>query len=189
MNSVLCSLVCSLLPFSFLNMVKIVFLSLVFQLCFRGLCQAGISIFNWSTSVLLSFIIHCILLRKAGLNPCENYSQCFLLHEVFFPIQEVNSSRLFVKGARDLTFSQQISIYPDTLYHIYESESCSVVSDSVWPHGLYSPWNSPGLNTGVGSCSLLQRIFPFPDQTQISCIAGGFFTSWATRGAQEYWSG
>ena len=27
------------------------------------------------------------------------------------------------------------------------------------PHGLYSPWNSPGQNTGVGSLSLLQGIF------------------------------
>ena len=27
------------------------------------------------------------------------------------------------------------------------------------------------------------------DWTQVSCIAGGFFTSWATREAQEYWSG
>ena len=26
--------------------------------------------------------------------------------------------------------------------------------------GLYNPWNSPGQNTGVGSCSLLQGIFP-----------------------------
>ena len=34
------------------------------------------------------------------------------------------------------------------------------MSDSLWPHGLYSPWNSPGQNTGVGSCSLLQGIFP-----------------------------
>ena len=40
------------------------------------------------------------------------------------------------------------------------SESCSVVSDSLSPHGLYSPWNSPGQNIGVGSCSLLQGIFP-----------------------------
>ena len=36
----------------------------------------------------------------------------------------------------------------------------SVVSDSLRPHGLYSPWNSPGWNTGVGSHSLLQGIFP-----------------------------
>ena len=27
-------------------------------------------------------------------------------------------------------------------------------------HGLYSPWNSPGQNTGVGSLSLRQGIFP-----------------------------
>ena len=41
-----------------------------------------------------------------------------------------------------------------------ESESHSVVSDSLPPHGLYSPWNSPGQNTGVGSLSLLQGIYP-----------------------------
>ena len=34
------------------------------------------------------------------------------------------------------------------------------MSDSVRPHGLYSPWNSPGQNTRVGSLSLLQGIFP-----------------------------
>ena len=28
------------------------------------------------------------------------------------------------------------------------------------PHGLYSPWDSPGQNTRVGSLSLLQGIFP-----------------------------
>ena len=85
------------------------------------------------------------------------------------------------------------------------------------------PWNSPGQNTGVGSHSLLQRIFPtqgsnpslppcrwilchlshqgsprimelvtYPfsrgssrprNQIRVSCVAGGFFTSWATREA------
>ena len=39
------------------------------------------------------------------------------------------------------------------------SESCSVVSDSLRPQGLFSLWNSPGQKTGVGSCSLLQQIF------------------------------
>ena len=43
---------------------------------------------------------------------------------------------------------------------IFESESFSVVYNSLWPHGLYSPWNSPGQNTGVGSLSLLPEIFP-----------------------------
>ena len=40
-----------------------------------------------------------------------------------------------------------------------ESESCSVESNFLGLHGLYSPWNSPGKNTGVGSLSLLQGIF------------------------------
>ena len=39
------------------------------------------------------------------------------------------------------------------------SESHPVMSDSLQPHGLYSPWNSPGQNAGVGSHSLLQGIF------------------------------
>ena len=34
------------------------------------------------------------------------------------------------------------------------------MSNSLQPHGLYSPWNSLGQNTGVGSLSLLQGIFP-----------------------------
>ena len=32
------------------------------------------------------------------------------------------------------------------------------LSDCLWPHGLYSQWNSPGQNTGVGSLFLLQGI-------------------------------
>ena len=42
----------------------------------------------------------------------------------------------------------------------FKTGSCSVMSDSLQPHVLYNPWNSPGQNTGVGSLSLLQWIFP-----------------------------
>ena len=42
-----------------------------------------------------------------------------------------------------------------------ESESHSVVSNSLWPHGLYTPWNSsPQPEYWMGSLSLLQGIFP-----------------------------
>ena len=44
-------------------------------------------------------------------------------------------------------------------FYVKWSESCSVVSDSLQPHGLYRPWNSPGQKTGVGSFSLLHGIF------------------------------
>ena len=40
-----------------------------------------------------------------------------------------------------------------------ESESCCHVQH-LWPYGLHSPRNSPDQNTGVGSLSLLQGIFP-----------------------------
>ena len=46
------------------------------------------------------------------------------------------------------------------MVYMCEHESCSVVSDSLQPHGLYTPWNSPGQDTGVGSFSPLQGIFP-----------------------------
>ena len=38
--------------------------------------------------------------------------------------------------------------------------SHSVMSDSLWPHGLYNPWNFPGQNTEVGNRSLFLEIFP-----------------------------
>ena len=112
------------------------------------------------------------------------------------------------------------------LYSQSESESPSVMSNSLRPHGLHSSRNSPGQNTGVGSLSLLQGIFPtqgsnpglphsrqilyqlshkgsprilewvaYPfsnrsswpkNRTGVSCIAGRFFTSWATREASVY---
>ena len=50
---------------------------------------------------------------------------------------------------------------------------------------------------GILQARILERVaFPFSrgysqtrDQTQVSLIAGRFFTSWATREAQEYWNG
>ena len=51
------------------------------------------------------------------------------------------------------------------------------MSDSSRLHGLYSSWNSLGQNTGVGSLSLLQGSSQLRDQTQVSHIAGGFFTN------------
>ena len=46
-------------------------------------------------------------------------------------------------------------LLPSDNLNVLGSESRLVMSDSLQPHGLYSPWNSPGQNTGVGSLSLL----------------------------------
>ena len=103
------------------------------------------------------------------------------------------------------------------------SESRSVTSNSLWSHGLYSPWilqarilawiavpysrgifPTQGSNPGIphcgwvlyqlshkGSAKILEWVaYPFSNgssqprnQTRVSCIAGGFFTNWATREA------
>ena len=67
-------------------------------------------------------------------------------------------------------------------WNVKVTKSCLTLCD---PMDYNSRWNSPAQNTGVGNHSLLQGIFP----TQVSHMAGGFSTSWATREAQEYWSG
>ena len=52
----------------------------------------------------------------------------------------------------------------------------SFMSDSLWPHGLYGPWNSPGQNTGVDSRSLLHGIFPEPRSPALK--ADSLLNSW-----------
>ena len=94
-----------------------------------------------------------------------------------------------------------------------KSESCSVMSDSLqlgrpefWSRSLFpSPGNLP--NPGLPHCrwildqlrhqespTILEWvIYPSSsgssqprNRTRVSCIAGRFFTSWATREAQKY---
>ena len=57
------------------------------------------------------------------------------------------------------------------------------MSNSLQPHGLYSPWNSPGQNTGVDSCSVLQGIFPTQGSNPCLPHCSQIFTIWATREA------
>ena len=122
-------------------------------------------------------------------------------------------------------------LFPVEPWVLQWSESHSVMSDSLQPHGLYIPWNSPGQNTGVGSLCpspgdlpnpgveprsltlqadflpaepqgsprILEWVaYPFSsgssqprNWTRVSCIASGFFTSWAAREAwnlcEETW--
>ena len=48
------------------------------------------------------------------------------------------------------------------------------------PHGLYSPWNSRGQNTGVGRVSLLQGIFPTQESNSGLPHCRRILTSWTT---------
>ena len=74
---------------------------------------------------------------------------------LFFPDHQIVS----IKGYFMLNFARvKISRHGES--ESTWSESHSVVSDSLPPYGLYSPWNSSGQNTGVDSLSPFQGIFP-----------------------------
>ena len=143
-----------------------------------------------------------------------------------------SQNRRGVWGRMDtwLCTAESLCCPPETVTALLISCECkshSVVSNSLWPRGLYSPWNSSGQNTVVGCHSLLQGIFPtqgsnpglphrrwilyqlshkesprilewvaYPfsressqtrNRTRVSCIAGRFFTSWATREPNPGW--
>ena len=127
---------------------------------FRCCCLFMISFCD----LLYSDIRDCALLRSAQLCAGSN---------LMSPTVVLELKRHQLVQARGVVYLAK--------YFNCESESLSDVQLFV-THGLYSPWNSPGQNTGVGSLSLLQGIFPTQAVNQglpiqVSCIAGGFFTS------------
>ena len=73
----------------------------------------------------------------------------------FTLIIELDFSR---KKNKDFNVLSLYTTGSSSIPHVKWSEL--VVSDSLWPHELYSPSNSPGRNPGVSSLSLLQGIFP-----------------------------
>ena len=86
--------------------------------------------------------------QELFLSPCPGH--CFLcgVHSFFWVC--------YLSRVKTTTKGRQLQV------HIIEkwSESHSVMSSSLWPHELNSPWNSPGQDTGVGILSLLRGIFP-----------------------------
>ena len=66
-------------------------------------------------------------------------------------LSPVLTGRFFTTGA---TWDNELSTMSLVQF------SRSVVSDSLQPHGLYSPGNSPSQNTEGDSCSPLRGIFP-----------------------------
>ena len=101
---------------------------------------------NWSMSVYKTKIRYSDLLAQSlSINAMifiylfipPHYFPCCL---IYFPN--------FVQVSHFLTWNSSM---------VSSAQSHSVMSNSLWPHGLY---NSPSQNTGVGSISLIQGILP-----------------------------
>ena len=73
-----------------------------------------------------------------------------------------------------------------TLMKVKVIQLCLTLCD---PHGLYSPWNTPCQNTGVGSCSLLQGIFPIQESNPGLLHCRQILYQLRHKGSPEYWSG
>ena len=109
----------------------------------------------------LSLGIICVIKRRPTFSLPLDYRNLTALEEKcqqprnFFLFWQLKSNLVQLEYYKEMWGKR-----PGFLATLSESESCSVMSDSLRHHGLYSPWNSPGQNTGIGSCSLLQGIFP-----------------------------
>ena len=94
---------------------------------------------------------------------CHGWFQIFFLTQSFCKFKKLALNHLYY--------------FSDAVH--FSSESHSVMSSSLWPYGLYSPWNSPGQSTGVGCLSFLRRSSWPRNWTQVSHIAGGLFTNYS----------
>ena len=119
---------------------------------------------------------HCMRNFKS-IESVMSYNYLILCHPLLLPPSIFPSIRVFSnESVTQLSTNWpnyiQLHLFPPflplnhkyvCLFRTRESISCSVVSDCLWPHGLWSTrpaWDFPGKNTGVGSHSLLQGIFP-----------------------------
>ena len=112
------------------------------RLQFMGSQRVG---YDWATK--------CTQVKEANLKGCLLYNSHYM---TFWKRQNYGDSEK-ISGCQELGEKQRWTS---------GSESCSVMFDSLQPHGLYGlyglygPWNPPGQDTGVGSLSLLQGSLP-----------------------------
>ena len=130
------------------------------NICSSYLCSSGIlciSIFfdyQWSSSFVCLMAIFISWLVKYHFFSIDVLMFLKLMLEILIAFQILRNVH-FIRNDKILFLELlQHQVTPSI------SESHSVVSDSLQPYGLYRPWNSPCESTGVGSLSLLQRIFP-----------------------------
>ena len=140
--------------------------------------------YNWSWIPVLipDFITWVqVLVKILGKITSQNMLSTYFVINHSFWVKTISHKRNFFRFVLKWKHS--------LIQRISDTVKVKVASQSLLPHRRYSPWNSPGQDTGVGSLSLPQGTSQTRDWTQVSHIKHGFFTSWASREAQEYWSG
>ena len=119
----------------------------------------------------------------------RRHKTCLIFYQSSNPQWLLSGDSYSFKNQFSLLVNITISHPLETLLKIskyIESESHSVVSDPLRPHGLYSPWHSPGQDTRVGRLFLLQGIFLTQGSNPGLPHCRQFLTSWAIREAPKY---
>ena len=160
---------CSLSPYSFQLLLFLVFLICASVLCLvTQLCATLWGPMDCSPPGSSAH----------GDSPGKNTGVgCHALLQGIFPMQGLNPHLLgrlhWQAGSVPLAPSGK------PIIQCWVTQSCPTLSNPTdyTPPGSSAHGDSPGKNTGVGCHFLLQGIFPTPrDWTQVSQIAGGFFT-------------
>ena len=124
---------------------------------------------------------YCHFLLQEKINDWNRFRISFFLNinAILFPPFICSQCLLILKRVMFVT----------TLHYVSENEIHSVVSHSLRPMDCI-------VHVILQARILAWVAFPFSrrssqprDRTQVFHIAGRFFTSWASREAQEYWSG
>ena len=103
------------------------------------------------------FLFYHQLLKERAVYYAHFVNSSALELDVALHLCSIRDYSLLRPIRKNASFATIISLLkPPPLRKVKVSQLCPTLGDPT----DYSPWNSPGQNTGVGSCSLLQGIFP-----------------------------
>ena len=111
--------------------------------------------------IYIYYLYCCCSVTKSYLTLCDPMTSVCQA-SLSFTLSQSLLQHTFIESVRPCNHLILLPPSPVALnkWKKWSGESHSVMSDSSRPHGLWSPWNSPGQNSGVGSLSLLQGIIP-----------------------------
>ena len=129
-----------------------------------------------------------------GCSFCLRWNATYCLYILHYSSSE-RSCAVWQLGPWQYYLSFYFQILAKYLAHSWVCVNCSVVSDSLWPHGLYVTCQAPLFMAFPRQEYWSGLLFSFSrgsswprDWTWVSCIAGGFFTVWSIREAHDYHS-
>ena len=102
--------------------------------------------------ILLYIYAFMFLNLQSVLLAMGTFTELFIFHE--------NVARLLMSFITDNNLESRLFSTSFVPAYALKVKVTQVMSDSLQPHRLYSPWNSPGQNTGVGRLCCLPGICP-----------------------------